>query len=186
MKITTSSNITHDIAPAFQFCAHAHLFSFTKSLLSDSTIIHGEGMVMMQAKQQTLLSSQWSMLGWLHTTLTIWASKPSWRLQASRQPRPWSKARMDSRQELRGRRRRNKNIKKRQMGRKCRRQRKRRNRTLMLCLRVSVGLTDQCLIATKILELTLGKMQFYFYKLFNAKLYFSRQRLVTYFWVTWL
>lgn len=95
--------------------------------LTNSTIIRGEGTAMTQAKPRTRPSSQWSMLGWPRTTLTIWASKPSWRPRASRQPRPWSKAK----QVLRGKRRRKKIIKKRQTGWKSRSRRKRRKNSIL-------------------------------------------------------
>lgn len=69
--------------------------SFSFSLYSNSTIFDGQGMAMMPAKRQTRPSSRRSMWAWLRTTLTIWASKPSWRLLASRQQRPWWKARKE-------------------------------------------------------------------------------------------
>lgn len=97
---------------------------FTFCPLTNSTIIRGEGTVMMQAKPRTRPSSLWSMLGWPRTTLTIWASKPSWRPQASRQPRPWSKAQTKTKQVLKGKRRRKKMIKKWQTGWSRRKRRK--------------------------------------------------------------
>lgn len=99
--------------------------------LTNSIIIRGEGTVMMRAKPRTRPSSRWSMLGWPRTTLTIWVSKPCWRPQASRQPRPWSKAQTRTKQVLRGKRRRKKIIKKRQTGWKSRSRRKRRKNRIL-------------------------------------------------------
>lgn len=131
-------------------------FSCTKTMFPNppNHIIRGEGTVTMQAKLQTLLSSQWSMLVWPRTTLTIWASKPSWRLQRRRRPRPWPKARENNQQKRRGRRLRNESIKQRRIGGRSRRKRRKRRwhkfqwGVLMLCLKVSVRLMDQLLICT--------------------------------------